>query len=103
MPAEPLAKITFGGCDVDHFGPPANANWPKAINVVVSFEDALKLHLSLGQALAKLNSYNRSTKGGRRSAVNLCVYTQTHRITMNEGKIRQSRGRQELSPRVSEP
>lgn len=61
---------------------------PKALNIIVSFDDALRLHLSLGQALATLNSYNRSTKPGRLSAVNLCVFTGKNRITVNEGKIR---------------
>lgn len=46
---------------VDHFSPPLT-DVPKAINVNISFEEALKLHLSLGQALGKLNSYNQSTK-----------------------------------------
>lgn len=57
------------------------------MNLVISFEEALKLHLSLGQALGKLNSYNRATVGGKRSAINLCVYTQKKRITVNEAKL----------------
>ena len=86
--AEPKAKKTFGGCNLSHISPSSN-EYPKAINVVVSFEEALKLHLSLGQALARLNGYNRKTKDGRRSAVNLCVYTQANRITVNEGRVRE--------------
>ena len=34
----------------------------------------MRLHLGLGQLLGKLNGYNRATKEGRESAVNLCVY-----------------------------
>jgi len=82
-------KETFGGANVDHFSPPLPEGTPKAINMTLSFEDALKLHLSLGQILGKLNSYDRSTKAGRRSAVNLCVYTQVSRMVVVEGKIRE--------------
>lgn len=84
-------KSTFGGADVDHFSPTLPEGTPKAINMTLSFEDALKLHLSLGQILGKLNSYDRSTKAGRRSAVNLCVYTQAERIVVVEGKAREQK------------
>lgn len=81
-------KETFGGGNIDHFSPAIPDGTPKAINMILSFEDALKLHLSLGQILGKLNSYNRSTKAGRRSAVNPCVYTQANRVVVVEDKIR---------------
>jgi hypothetical protein len=57
------------------------------MNVVISFEEALKLHLSIGQALAKLNSYNRSTTAGRLSAVNICIYPHDNYITVNESQL----------------
>jgi len=37
--------------------------------------------------LAKLNSYNRATTEGKRAAVNLCLYTDKRRMTINEGKL----------------
>ncbi len=78
-------KKSFGSVRVSRFSPPLPAATPKAINIHISFEEAMRLHLGLGQALAKLNSYDRSTKAGKRSAVNLCLYTQAKRITINEG------------------
>ena len=45
-------KKSFGGASVDRVSPPPGDDWPKAINTVISFEEALKLHLGLGQALA---------------------------------------------------
>jgi hypothetical protein len=57
------------------------------MNVIVSFEEALKLHLAIGQALARLNSYNRSTTAGKRSAVNICVYPHDNYITVNESQL----------------
>lgn len=82
-------KETFGGATIDHFSPPLPEGTPKAINMTLSFEDAMNLHLSLGQILGRLNSYDRSTKAGRRSAVNLCVYTQAERMVVVEGKVRE--------------
>jgi hypothetical protein len=88
MSANIKRKVTFGSANVDHFSPPLPESTPKAINIVLSFEEALKLHLSLGQLLGHLNGYNRSTTDGKRSAVNLCVYTQAERIAVVEDKIR---------------
>ena len=66
-------KESFGGCDIDHFSPPLSEDVPKGINLAISFEDGLKLHLALGQILGQLNSYKRSTTAGKLSAINLCV------------------------------
>ena len=88
MAKEIKTKKTFGTATIDHFSPSKEDEWPRAINIHISFEEAMRLHLGLGQLLGKLNSYNRATKQGRQSAVNLCVYTQGHRITINEGRAR---------------
>ena len=73
MPTEIKRKETFGGVEIDHIRPAIPESTPPALNIVLGFEEALKLHLSLGQALARLNSYNRSTRDGKRSGVNLSV------------------------------
>lgn len=88
-PAKPERKGGYGGCAVDHFGPSPEErkDWPEAINVVISFEEALKLHLSLGQLLAELNSFDRSKKSGKLSAANLCVFKKG-RITVNLAKLK---------------
>lgn len=82
----PRRKKTFGGATVERFSPAPGPAVPKALNCVLSFEEALKLHLSLGQLLGHLNGYDRSTTEGRRTAVNLCVYTNTSRIVVVESK-----------------
>jgi hypothetical protein len=92
-------KSTFGSSYVDHFSPALSEATPKAINVHLSFEEALKLHLSLGQLLGHLNGYNRSTTEGKRTAVNLCVYTQQQRIAVVEGKVRKA-GTVDAAPAV---
>ena len=85
-------KDTFGGVSVDHISPPkprGQESWPGSANIVLSFEEALKLHLGLGEILGHLNSYNRSTKAGKQTAVNLCLFFSRMRITINEGKTKQ--------------
>ena len=82
---------SFGTAAIDHFTPSDFAeNAPKAINVVLSFEEALKLHLSIGQTLAKLNSYDRAHAAGRDSALRLCLFVDKKRIGINEGSVKKS-------------
>jgi hypothetical protein len=88
MPSEIKTKKTFGTVAIDRFSPAKEKEWPKAINIHLSFEEAMRLHLGLGQLLGKLNSYHRATKEGRQSAVNLCVFPQSRHITINEGRVK---------------
>ena len=84
--AEIKTKASFGTVTVDHFSPALPESLPVAVNIHISFEEAMRLHLGIGQALAKLNSYKRSTREGKRSALNLCLYPKGGRITINEGR-----------------
>lgn len=88
MAKEIKRKSSFGTVSIDHFNPAVTESWPKGMNITLSFEEALKLHLGLGQLLGHLNGYNRSTTEGRRSAVNLCVYTEVKQITITEGRLK---------------
>lgn len=88
MAREIKTKSTFGTVRIDHFSPTLPEGTPKGINVVLSFEEALKLHIGLLQILGKLNGYNRNTKDGKASAVNLCIFTDANRITINEDKVK---------------
>ena len=86
--ANQTKKKSYGGCTVDHFSPALGPGWPKAINVVLSFEEAMKLSLSLQHRLLDINSLNRSTREGKAAAVNLCLYPDHRRITVNADKVR---------------
>lgn len=89
MAKEIKKKASFGSVRVSHFSPPLGDGLPKALNITISFEEALKLQIGLVQILGQLNGYNRSTVAGRRSAVNLCLYPEVGRITINEGQVRE--------------
>lgn len=71
MPSQIKTKRTFGTVRVDHFSPPLDEGKPvpKAINIILSFEEALKLQIGLQSILVKLNSHNRNTKTGLDSGI----------------------------------
>jgi hypothetical protein len=89
MAAEIKRKKSFGTVAVDHFSPELGDGLPRAINIHLSFEEALKLHLGLTQILGHLNGYNRSTTAGRRAGVNLCLFPGVGQITINEGRVQE--------------
>jgi len=57
------------------------------LNVRIGFEEALKLHLAIGECIRKLNSYKRSTTAGKRTALNLAIHLSKSRLTINEANL----------------
>lgn len=88
MAAEIKEKKSFGGNDVAQVSPEPSSD---SVNIVLSFEDALKLQFSIGQALAKINRYDRATTAGKRSAVHICLFPKKKRITVLEGQLPKSK------------
>jgi len=84
----PKKTFSFGSAAVNRFSPPMGENPPASLNIIISFEEALKLKLGLDHILMQLNSYNRSTKKGKDSAVNLCLYPARKRITISESNVK---------------
>jgi len=82
-------KRSFGSVTVDHLSPAKQSEWPKAINIKLSFKEALKLHLGLGRLLGHLTSHDHAALQGRRAAVSLCLRPGPSRITITEGRLRQ--------------
>jgi len=88
--ASPAIKtFSFGGCDFGRTSPSVEALSPntQVLNVEITFEEALKLHLAIGECVRKLNSYKRSTSAGKRTALNLAIHLSKGRVTINEGKL----------------
>jgi hypothetical protein len=91
----PQKTSSFGTVAVNHLTPASfEENAPDAINIKISFEEALKLYFGIGQCLAKLNSYNRATTAGRKAGMNLCLFVnkspKVSRLTVNEDTIREA-------------
>ena len=87
MPTPKKKKYTFGTCAYSKTSPPQIAPTTKVINVILSFEEALKLNLAVDEGVRRLNSYNRATKAGKNAALNLTIYLDQKRIAVNEDKV----------------
>ena len=86
-------KSGFGGCRIDWLSPPQDklTRDTKVFNLVITFEEALKLNLALSECLSRLNRYNRSTKAGKSTAAHIAVHLNKMRMTVLEAKIPEDR------------
>jgi hypothetical protein len=86
MAKQPILKGSFGSSGYDHTSPRQADIKPttQVLNVVLSFEDALKLNLAIQEGLRKLNSYNRSMIKGKNTGLGLAVYLVKERVTVTE-------------------
>lgn len=84
-----MKTFSFGACTVSKYSPPKSklSSETKVLNIAISFEEALKLNLSLDECIRKLNKYKRNSKVGRQSAVNLVLHLNQDRISISEGKL----------------
>jgi len=85
----PTKKFSFGACSYQKMSPSQAKLSPdtKILNLVISFEDALKLDLAIDECVRQLNSYIRNTTEGKRTALNLAIHLDQQRITVNEDKL----------------
>jgi len=82
-------KQSLGSCRFEQISPQREALEPttRVLNVLISFEDALKLHVAIQNCVLRLNGYDRSTVDGRRAAMNLAVFLDQKAITITEGNL----------------
>jgi hypothetical protein len=88
---EPKGKtFSFGGCNFIQTSPDVKTLSPSTrnLNVHITFEEALKIHLAIGECIRKLNSYNRGTSAGKRTALNLNIHLDKGRLTVNKTNLR---------------
>ena len=89
MPQPKTRKFTFGTCAFTRTSPATeklSCN-TKILNVMISFEEALKLNLAIDECVRKLNTYKRSTKTGKTMGLNLVIHLAQKRVTINEQNI----------------
>jgi len=87
MPTQ--TKEGFGGCAIARYSPEKEkfSESPKIVNVIVSFEEALKLNLALDECLRQVNKYDRRTTGGKKKGISLLIHLEKDRIRVLEAKI----------------
>ena len=78
--------FSFGSCEFVRLSPPKENLTPssKKLNIVIPFEEALKLNLAIDECVRKLNKYKRSTIKGKKAAVNLVIHFDVSRVSVNE-------------------
>ncbi len=88
--SEELKTFSFGGCTFNRTLPELAKLSPETVmlNVEIGFEEALKLHLAIGECISKLNQYNRAKTSGKRTALNLALHLNSNRITINETRAK---------------
>ncbi len=84
-----IKTYSFGGCDIAKFSPKTEniTAKTKVMNIVIGFDEALKLNLALDECIRKINKYKRTTKTGKRAAANLVIHLQKNRIDVAENKL----------------
>jgi len=89
---DPKKKFSFGTCAYDITNPSRASltNTTQILNVVISFEEGLKLNLAIDEALRKINTYKKSTTEGKRAALNLAIFLDQNRLSVNETKLPKS-------------
>lgn len=82
-------KDTFGTCDYKKTSPDQStlSNKTKILNIIFSFDDALKLNLAIDECIRSLNKYKRSTKQGKRTALNFAIHLDQKRISIHEAQL----------------
>jgi hypothetical protein len=74
-----------GGCRVYRLSPDIAERGVQSVNIVLTFEDALRLEVALQSAVQKLNRYNRSAKAGKE--MGLCLSLKPGAIAVIETKL----------------
>ena len=87
---QPKTRIfVFGTCAYEKTSPKREKlnNETKILNLMLTFEETLKLNLAIDECVRKLNTYKRSTKAGKSMGMNIAIHIEQKRITINEQKI----------------
>jgi len=84
-----IKTSSFGSCEFGRTSPALETLSPntQVLNIDITFEEALKLHLAIEECVRKLNSYKRSTRLGKRTALNLAIHLSKRRVTVNEARL----------------
>jgi hypothetical protein len=69
-----------GGCRVYRVSPDIAAKGVQSVNVVLTFDEALRLSTAIQSGVLRLNRYNRAVKSGREMGLCLSLKSDTVRV-----------------------
>lgn len=80
---------SYGSCSFERVNPSREDLSPVAakLNVVISFEEALKLNLAIDERLRAINKLKRNSIEGKRAALNLVVDLNANNIAVMPGQL----------------
>ncbi len=89
MAIRKIKTASFGACSFRKTSPPLAKLSPqtRVLNVLIPFEDALKLNVAIDECVRKLNSYNRSFRTGKNAGLCLAVHLDKGRVTITEAGL----------------
>lgn len=87
VPLKRKSATTFGSARVARIQPQPALGARQSMNVMVTFEEALKLHLAIGQGLGELNRLDRRPAEAKKACINLCIFPQDGYLTVTQDKI----------------
>jgi hypothetical protein len=91
-------ETSFGSAYYERTSLPVPAEERTGLSVYLTFEEGLKLQLSLQQALWELNRLDRRSQRSRSKGVALTIFPHQNRIMVNMGtlKHRRKHGKQDI-------
>jgi hypothetical protein len=78
---------SYGVIFLDQIAPPIPADGRKAIEIDMTMDEALKLHLGLLQALTDLNRLDRRSPRSRARGIRLSLYPDQNRMMVEQGSV----------------
>lgn len=85
----PQKKVDYHGqCKYVRTSPDISDKELKAVNVEISFEEALRLSIAIQAAMLNLNRYNRNDKVGRDMGLCLTLYPENRSVVITEYRVR---------------
>jgi len=87
---KPLRKSAnnFGVVYLDHIDPAIPVEARKPINISMTIDEGLKLHLALLQALSDLNRLDRRSPRSRARGVTLALFPDQNRMMVEQGEVK---------------
>ena len=79
---------SYGVVFLDNIEPTIPVTGPKPIQLSMTIDEGLKLHLSLLQALSELNRLDRRSAESRRQGVTLSLFPDQNRLMVERGHVR---------------
>ena len=83
-----LKTSSFGACSYVKMSPTERTAETQVLNVVMTFEEALKLNLAVDECVRNLNRYNRAKSAGKNAGLKLIIHLDKKRIRVQEGETK---------------